>query len=70
MLALVLWVTTKLTGFDKSTRTPLHDVQVTAGMFELGCIFHSFIIGLAVGINTEDVSAVSIFKWRIVVRFT
>jgi hypothetical protein len=27
-------------------------------MFELGCVFHSFIIGITLGVNTDDIETV------------
>ena len=35
-------------------------LQVMAYMFELGCIFHSFIIGLTVGVNKNNFSEVCV----------
>ncbi len=35
-------------------------LQVLACLFELGCIFHSFIIGLTLGVNTTDIAVVSV----------
>ncbi|KXZ44706.1 hypothetical protein GPECTOR_63g33 [Gonium pectorale] len=33
-------------------------LKVVAGLFELGCIFHSFIIGLSLGVNQTDLTEV------------
>jgi hypothetical protein len=44
------------TMFTTNCRTWL---QVAASMFELGCVFHSFIIGITLGVNTNDLATVS-----------
>jgi len=44
--------TCALTHAHKHTHT--HTPQVAAHLFEIGCAVHSVIIGIALGVNTDD----------------